>query len=383
MAKSPANNAAQRVRKKVRKNVSDGIAHVHASFNNTIITITDRQGNALGRVGMAEGLIGDTVYGMTQDRDAGLWLALDNGLARVEVGSPLTRFTRMSGLDGSVMAIHRHGRTLYAGTAKGLFRLDETKARFTRVAGIHGQVWDMLDMDGSLLVASAQGLFEVDGNRAARQLSREFSFTLARVAPHDDRLLAGQRDGLLSMRFASGRLVREGKVALEHEGAGDAEALLLTAGELLGTSAQMRFFKADRAHQLAHLALERIGIKPGQHAPERQGRHRTRHDVQRTTAARDEAEMLVDHGNALAQSGQRAAIDALAIDQHLPHARRRQPVDAAQERGLARARGAKQDAELPGGNGEIDTIEGTGAVGPGLHDLIEADLHGLSAPPIS
>jgi small subunit ribosomal protein S11 len=27
--------------------VSDGIAHVHASFNNTIITITDRQGNAL------------------------------------------------------------------------------------------------------------------------------------------------------------------------------------------------------------------------------------------------------------------------------------------------------------------------------------------------
>jgi small subunit ribosomal protein S11 len=36
-----------RVRKKVKKNVSDGIAHVHASFNNTIITITDRQGNAL------------------------------------------------------------------------------------------------------------------------------------------------------------------------------------------------------------------------------------------------------------------------------------------------------------------------------------------------
>lgn len=36
-----------RIKKKVKKNVSDGIAHVHASFNNTIITITDRQGNAL------------------------------------------------------------------------------------------------------------------------------------------------------------------------------------------------------------------------------------------------------------------------------------------------------------------------------------------------
>ena len=39
--------AASRVRKKAKKNVSDGIAHVHASFNNTIITITDRQGNTL------------------------------------------------------------------------------------------------------------------------------------------------------------------------------------------------------------------------------------------------------------------------------------------------------------------------------------------------
>jgi len=39
--------AASRARKKARKNVTDAIAHVHASFNNTIIAITDRQGNAL------------------------------------------------------------------------------------------------------------------------------------------------------------------------------------------------------------------------------------------------------------------------------------------------------------------------------------------------
>ena len=39
--------ANTRVRKKVKKNVAEGIAHIHASFNNTVITITDRQGNAL------------------------------------------------------------------------------------------------------------------------------------------------------------------------------------------------------------------------------------------------------------------------------------------------------------------------------------------------
>ena len=34
-------------KKKVKKTVVDGIAHVHASFNNTIITLSDRQGNVL------------------------------------------------------------------------------------------------------------------------------------------------------------------------------------------------------------------------------------------------------------------------------------------------------------------------------------------------
>ena len=50
MAQQPSQKAAPaaaRARKKVKKSVSEGIAHIHASFNNTIITITDRQGNAL------------------------------------------------------------------------------------------------------------------------------------------------------------------------------------------------------------------------------------------------------------------------------------------------------------------------------------------------
>lgn len=40
-------NPSSRARKKVKRTVIDGLAHIHASFNNTIITITDRQGNTL------------------------------------------------------------------------------------------------------------------------------------------------------------------------------------------------------------------------------------------------------------------------------------------------------------------------------------------------
>lgn len=41
------NVAAQRLRRRERKNISSGVAHVNASFNNTMITITDAQGNTI------------------------------------------------------------------------------------------------------------------------------------------------------------------------------------------------------------------------------------------------------------------------------------------------------------------------------------------------
>ena len=34
-------------KKRAKRTVVDGVAHIHASFNNTIVTITDRQGNSL------------------------------------------------------------------------------------------------------------------------------------------------------------------------------------------------------------------------------------------------------------------------------------------------------------------------------------------------
>lgn len=43
----PKPGAKSTPRKKITRTIADGIAHIHASFNNTIITITDRQGNTL------------------------------------------------------------------------------------------------------------------------------------------------------------------------------------------------------------------------------------------------------------------------------------------------------------------------------------------------
>ena len=84
MAKAPT-----RVRKKVKKNVAEGIAHIHASFNNTIVTITDRQGNALawatsGSSGF-KGSRKSTPFAAGVAAESAAKKAMDLGLKEVEV----------------------------------------------------------------------------------------------------------------------------------------------------------------------------------------------------------------------------------------------------------------------------------------------------------
>ena len=81
--------AAQRARKKIKKNVAEGIAHVHASFNNTIITITDRQGNALswatsGGAGF-KGSRKSTPFAAQVAAEAAGKVALECGIKNLEV----------------------------------------------------------------------------------------------------------------------------------------------------------------------------------------------------------------------------------------------------------------------------------------------------------
>ena len=89
--KSPSSQqvAQQRARKKVKKVVTEGIAHVHASFNNTIITITDRQGNAIAASSSgAQGFKGSrksTPFAAQVAAEQAGRVALEYGLKNVEV----------------------------------------------------------------------------------------------------------------------------------------------------------------------------------------------------------------------------------------------------------------------------------------------------------
>ena len=78
-----------KAKKKVKKVVVDGIAHVHASFNNTIITLSDRQGNVLswatsGGAGF-RGSRKSTPFAAQVAAESAGRAALDYGLKNLEV----------------------------------------------------------------------------------------------------------------------------------------------------------------------------------------------------------------------------------------------------------------------------------------------------------
>ncbi len=83
----PAEKAARK--KKGKKNISDGVVHIHSTFNNTIVTITDYQGNVIswssaGTMGF-KGSRKGTPFAAQQAADSAAKKAMDHGVRNVQV----------------------------------------------------------------------------------------------------------------------------------------------------------------------------------------------------------------------------------------------------------------------------------------------------------
>ena len=76
-------------KKRVKKNVANGIAHIHATFNNTIVTITDEAGNVVAW--SSAGVLGykgarkSTPYAAQMVAEAAAKTSMDHGMKKVEV----------------------------------------------------------------------------------------------------------------------------------------------------------------------------------------------------------------------------------------------------------------------------------------------------------
>jgi diguanylate cyclase (GGDEF)-like protein len=172
----------------------------------------------------AVGLPDNFVTGLVTDREGSLWVALNNGLVRLQVASPLSVLDRRSGLEGTVYAVARHQGHLWAGTSAGLFTTAGAAeagapagpVRLRAVPGIPPSGWSLLSVDDDLLVGTAVGLFQVDGLNArlvpgTDSLGTVYSLARSRTDP--GKAWVGTEHGLAAVRRDGSEWRLEGPVA--------------------------------------------------------------------------------------------------------------------------------------------------------------------------
>ena len=117
MAKVQKKGAATRTRRRERKNIEKGAAHIRSSFNNTIVTITDLNGNAISWASSGEmgfrGSRKSTPFAAQTAAETAAAAAMEHGLKTVEVyvkGPGSGREAAIRALQAAPRGYHDQGR---------------------------------------------------------------------------------------------------------------------------------------------------------------------------------------------------------------------------------------------------------------------------------
>jgi signal transduction histidine kinase/DNA-binding response OmpR family regulator/ligand-binding sensor domain-containing protein len=171
------------------------------------LVIIDSRGNLKHIYDKKSGLQDDNAWYVFEDFQGNLWLALNNGIAKIEYATPFSVCDDRSNLPGLVLSVVRHGKHLYAGTSSGLYFLASPN-NFRPVQGISDACWSLLSIGKYLLAATSGGVFYVK-NDAKEMIIKNRSYVLSDSQKDSNRVWVGTNQGLVSLYFKGGQWVKE------------------------------------------------------------------------------------------------------------------------------------------------------------------------------
>ncbi|MCE7068569.1 ATP-binding protein [Dyadobacter sp. CY326] len=139
------------------------------------------------------------VAAMFTDREHNLWLALNDGIARFDLPSPISIFGNEDGLKGSITAIRRFQGRIVVGTLYGLYYIENNK--IVHVEGFSGSVLGFDEANGALYIASNKGLFQWAKGAGVSKITANFSLSVT-AAKSGNELYVGMQDGLAKLTRA-------------------------------------------------------------------------------------------------------------------------------------------------------------------------------------
>jgi DNA-binding response OmpR family regulator/signal transduction histidine kinase len=147
------------------------------------------------------GLQNDNVKYVFEDLQGNLWLALNEGISKIEYASPIFLYDKRSDLSGIVLAVVKHRDVLYAGTTSGLFTFDASIKKFRLEVPITSNCWDLLTGENSILAATSSGVFQIHNNHITHKVIGKRSYVLLRSQRDPNRIWVGTRSGLISIYY--------------------------------------------------------------------------------------------------------------------------------------------------------------------------------------
>lgn len=191
------------------------------------VVLIDKSGGLINILNKESRMQNENVKYIFSDQVGGLWMALDDGISRAEIGIPARIFTDISGVKGAISDIIKYHENLYIATSQGIFSFDSKAGEmdflnpedvkklarcFYPVGNISSQGWDLLNTrQGLLLAASTDGVYQISGNKTT-PVNKEYSFALCQSKKTHERIFVGTQYGLFSLKFQNGQWIDEGKL---------------------------------------------------------------------------------------------------------------------------------------------------------------------------
>lgn len=148
-------------------------------------------------------LLNDWVNALFIDKWNNLWLALNNGISRVEINSAFTYFTTVDGVKGGIGDIKRFNNLIFIATTQGLRYLNPdynilylTSKKFIPIKEIQYTSHKLLSTDKYLLITTTNGIFALDKKLKVKKIYGGFAEPIFKLNDNADSILVGLSNGL-------------------------------------------------------------------------------------------------------------------------------------------------------------------------------------------
>jgi len=197
----------------IKKRIYGGI-RLH-SGNFAIYTTDDGiylisvNGKIINHISREEGLIGESVTYVYQDKQGNLWCTLQNGIACIQITSPVSVLREGKGYNGEIESMIAHGDDLYFATSNAIYRIRKNREKeskdhtmyknslqIEKINGISAQCWNLLSINTDLLATTGRGVYQITGTSSVI-IDPSQAFSMAPLLNDSSKVLVGCKDRLL------------------------------------------------------------------------------------------------------------------------------------------------------------------------------------------